>query len=81
MVADRVSVHFAPRTLTFKYTGESGETQELNLNLKGSISPSECSYRVSAIKAEIKMRKVANFRWVQLEAGEVCGLCCGYVYR
>ena len=74
MVADRVSVQFEPRTLTFKYTPESGDGSapvELILSLNGSISPSESSYRVSPVKAEIKMRKVANFRWARLEAAQV----------
>lgn len=75
MAVEGVSVAFEPRSLLFKYSPPSnaGDGQPLVLELKfpSSIVPSECSYKVGAVKAEIKLRKVANLRWGKLEADQV----------
>ena len=72
MSPDAVSIQFEPQFIQFKYVPKDNDgddlMKELNLTLNGSISPSECSYHVSAVKAEIKMKKlVPNLRWGILE--------------
>ncbi|XP_017490341.1 PREDICTED: protein SGT1 homolog B-like [Rhagoletis zephyria] len=83
LAPESVSVAFEPRSLLFKYSGPptsaasdggdnfASEPLELALNFPSSIIPGECSFRVSAVKAEVKLRKVANLRWGKLEATEI----------
>jgi len=71
MSPENVSIQFAPRSVDFKYTGADGNVIELALALDGVINPSESTFRVSPVKAEIKLRKaVANLRWEKLEAAQ-----------
>ncbi|OTF82033.1 suppressor of G2 allele of SKP1-like protein [Euroglyphus maynei] len=70
----KVHVEFQTKRLVFNYYEHQSENNnqnihyELILDLNGEIKPSESNWKVTSVKAEIKLRKVANYRWEKLEA-------------
>nr|XP_046914863.1 protein SGT1 homolog [Dermatophagoides farinae] len=69
----KVHVEFQPRRIIFTYEHQTENDNEkihyeLILDLNGEIIPSESNWKVTSVKAEIKLRKVANYRWQKLEA-------------
>ena len=68
----KVHVEFQPRRIIFTYEHQTENDNEkihyeLILDLNGEIIPSESNWKVTSVKAEIKLRKVANYRWQKLE--------------
>lgn len=72
MQQDDVKVMFDVQQLSFAYHKPDHESDHqvlhaLNINLNGQIVPDQCTLKVGAVKAEIKMKKAANYRWGKLE--------------
>lgn len=71
---DKTKVHidFQPRRLIFNYKPVTENDNqkifyELIFDLNDEIKPQESNWKVTSVKAEIKLCKVANYRWGKLE--------------
>ncbi|KAL0281178.1 UNVERIFIED_CONTAM: hypothetical protein PYX00_002240 [Menopon gallinae] len=62
-----LKVDFQDQSLNVSFPTESGDDYNLNLVLSYEVVPSECSYKASPSKVEIKLKKKEGFRWVKLE--------------
>lgn len=72
-----MTIKYEPKRFLFRYEpngsdGDASTSYQLDLNLFGEIVPSESLYRVSSVKVEVKLHKVANARWSKLESEVVC---------
>ncbi|EEB15422.1 chaperone binding protein, putative [Pediculus humanus corporis] len=60
-------INFTPETLNVSFNNENGIKHNLNFNLLYEINPSECLYKISPSKVEIKLKKKEGFWWKTLE--------------
>lgn len=69
-----LSIFFSHFQLNISFPTETGEDYNLKLDLSYEVVPSECSYKASPSKVEIKLKKKEGFRWIRLEGDTISKL-------